>query len=144
MDKKFEKLGNELQELVDAETRKIYSEKVIQYFTQHENMGRLNDPDGSAYIKGPCGDSMEMYLAIADDSISEVRFFTDGCVPTIACGSAATKLVKGRHIKDAMKIAPADIINALDGLPEWNLHCAILATTTLYKALADYLLRKQI
>ena len=143
MDKDLEKLANELQESIDAETRKIYSEKVIHYFTHHENMGRMNDPDGSAYIKGPCGDSMEMYLTILDDNISEARFFTNGCVPTIACGSAATELVKGKHINDAMKIAPADIINTLDGLPEWNLHCAILATMTLYKALADYLLRKK-
>ncbi len=144
MNKDLEQIGNELQELVDAETRKVYSEKVIQYFNRHENMGRMNAPDGSAYVKGPCGDTMEIYLAISGDTISEVRFFTDGCAPTIACGSAATKLVSGKSIQDAMKIAPANIINELDGLPETNLHCAILAVTTLYKALADFLIRKPI
>ncbi len=143
MNNDFDNIENELQELVDAEARKIYSEKVIQYYTHHENMGRMNAPDGSAYVKGPCGDTMEIYLTIAGDSISEVRFFTDGCAPTIACGSAATKLVSGKSIQDAMKIAPADIINELDSLPEINLHCAILAITTLYKALADFLLQKQ-
>ncbi len=144
MDKNLEKIGNELQKLVDAETRKIYSEKVIQYFNRHENMGRMNAPDGSAYIKGPCGDTMEMYLEISGDNISKACFFTDGCVPTIACGSSATKLVEGKNIHDAMKIAPADILNELDGLPEINLHCAILAINTLYKALADFLLQRQI
>jgi hypothetical protein len=27
-----------------------------------DNMGRMNDPDGSAFINGICDDSMEMYL----------------------------------------------------------------------------------
>ena len=40
-----------------------------------DNMGRMNDPDGSAFIKGQCGDTMEMYLVIADGVITEAVFF---------------------------------------------------------------------
>ena len=55
----------------------------------------------------------------------------------------ATELVKNRSINDILKISPADIIHTLKKLPEENLHCAILAVNTLQKALADYLLRRQ-
>jgi nitrogen fixation NifU-like protein len=143
MSNDFENFGNELQKSIDTEARSIYSEKVIQYSSHPENMGRMNDPDGVAAVSGLCGDSIEIFLTVVDDRISDIRFATDGCGPTIACGVMATKLAKERTIKDAMKISPADIINGLDGLPERNLHCAILATMTLYKALADYLLRKE-
>ena len=51
-----------------------------------ETMGRMNDPDGSAFIKGTCGDTMEMYLVIAEDRITEVKFFTDGCGSSVFCG----------------------------------------------------------
>ena len=60
------------------------------------NLGRMNDPSGSAWIKGLCGDTMEMYLSINEGTITDARFFTDGCAPTHACGSLVTRLVKGR------------------------------------------------
>ena len=143
MEKDLDRLGNELQESIDADVRNIYSEKVAQYAAQPENIGRMNDPDGSAFIKGLCGDTMEMYLVISDEKISEALFYTDGCGVTLACGTVVTKLAKGRDLKDALRISPADIIDELDGLPGENLHCGILAASTLHRALADYLLRKQ-
>jgi hypothetical protein len=44
-----------------------------QPLIEPDNMGRMNDPDGAAYIKGICGDSMEMYLVIEDG----IRRFAD-------------------------------------------------------------------
>lgn len=141
----FEKLIEELQESIDEDARKYYSEKTIQYFTHPINVGRMNDPDGAAILKGVCGDSMEMYLIISENKITKACFYTeDGCGVTVACGSIATKLAEGRSLKDALRISPAEIIEELDGLPAENIHCAILATSTLHKALADYLLRRQI
>ena len=80
--------------------------------------------------------------AIRNNKIYDASFSTNGCGPTIACGSTVTELVKGKSIEDALKLSPASIIDALDGLPEDNIHCAILAVNTLHKAIADYSLRK--
>ena len=41
-----------------------------------------------------------------------------------------------------LSISPAEIIRTLKVLPEDHLHCAILAVTTLYRAIADYLLQR--
>ncbi|MFH0975165.1 MAG: iron-sulfur cluster assembly scaffold protein [Spirochaetota bacterium] len=107
------------------------------------NMGRMNDPDGAASITGLCGDTMEMYLIINNNKISESWFFTNGCASSIAAGSATAELAKGKEINEALSISPADIINQLKNNPVFEIHCAILAVMTLDKAIADYILRME-
>ena len=137
-----DKLKNELQKAVQQSEEDIYSSKVLEYARKPVNVGRMNAPDGSAYCTGICGDSMEIYLQVEDKTITEAVFFSDGCGVTYACGSAVTQLVKGRHLQHALDISPGDIIDELDGLPDENIHCAILAASTLHKAIADYLRRQ--
>ena len=104
--------------------------------------GRMNDPTGGAYIKGPCGDEMEFYLDINDGVIEDIKFYTGGCVTTIACGSMTAQLALGKSIEDALGISPKTVISKLSGLPEEQRHCSVLAVSTLYKAIVDYLFRK--
>jgi len=106
-----------------------------------KHFGRMNDPDGSAFVKGVCGDSMEFYLIIRENVIEEVRFHTDGCEHTRACGEAAAELVNGKTLDEALAVSPARIRERAGGLPEDHTHCAILASLTHMKALADYLYR---
>ena len=110
--------------------------------TSHEDpfFGRMNDPTASAAIKGLCGDEMEFYLVIRDGRIEDVRYHTNGCAHTRMCGSAVARRAMGRTISDALAINPRAIIDAQECLPEEGKHCAILAVTTLYRAIADYLL----
>ena len=103
-------------------------------------MGRMNDPDGSAYIKGMCGDTMEMYLTIENGRISNSRFYTDGCASSVSAGSLTAELAKGKEIKDALRISPADIIDEMRQNPGFEKHCAILSVMTLHKAIADYII----
>ncbi len=107
-----------------------------------ENMGRLNDPDGSAWIKGLCGDTIEIYLIIKDDKVTKAAFDTDGCNISRACGSAAANLAEGKMLKDVLRLSPADIIDMWVDIPQENIHCTILAISTLHKAVANYLQRK--
>jgi nitrogen fixation NifU-like protein len=139
-DKKFE----DLEKFVMNEMRNIYSEKAIEYSMQPRNVGIIENPDGYAKIKGPCGDTMEIYLKIEDDCIKDAKFFTDGCGATIACGSAVTEIAKGKSIKEVLKISPNDVLDFLDGLPEENIHCSILSVNTLHTALAIYFLLKNL
>jgi nitrogen fixation NifU-like protein len=104
-------------------------------------MGRLNAPDGSAFVKGLCGDSMEMYLVIEQHSIVDARFFTDGCEASRRCGSAAASMACGKSIREVLALSPGGVLQAAVNIDEQHIHCAILAITTLHKAVADYLLR---
>ena len=101
----------------------------------------MTDPTGGAFVRGLCGDTMEFYLVIKDDIITEVKCYADGCLYTKACGRAVAKRVIGRNILDALGTNPKEIIDTETDLPKENRHCAILAVSVIYRAIADYLLK---
>jgi nitrogen fixation NifU-like protein len=119
--------------------RKTYSEKVIDHFLNPRNLGELADADGFGKGTGPCGNTMQICLRINDGKITDVAFMTDGCGATIACGSIITELAKSKAVTEVFKITQDDILKGLDGLPESDIHCSLLAADTLKKALRDYL-----
>ena len=120
----------------------MYSKDIITLAKNPKHFGRMNGPTCAGSIKGPCGDEMEFYLVIKDKIVDEVKFYTKGCIATIVCGSMTAQLVLGKSIDDALGISPKKVIEALNGLPEDHCHCSILAVSTLYRAIADYLLKK--
>ncbi len=86
-------------------------------------------------MSGICGDTIGIFLTVEDDKIDKIGFVTDGCGPTVACGSALTCMVRGKSITDATKISSKDLLEYLGGLPIENTHCADLAVNTLLGAL---------
>jgi nitrogen fixation NifU-like protein len=103
--------------------------------------GRMNDPHGSAWIKGLCGDTMEYYLVIEKDTLTAVSFETDGCEGTLACGNTVALLAEGKSLKEALALSPAGVIDYIGNLPKEHLHCAILSVMTFHKAIAEYILK---
>ena len=103
--------------------------------------GRMNDPTGAAVLVGLCGDEMEFYLDIRDGVIADVKYHTDGCAETRQCGRCAAERAFGMTVADALSINPRQIIDSSPGLPDSGRHCAILAVSALYRAIADYLLK---
>jgi nitrogen fixation NifU-like protein len=132
------KLLEELQNKIEYVEEKKFSKIVINEFRHPSNFGKLNKPNAKATIKGPCGDTMNIQLEIKNKKIVNASFFTDGCGPTIACGSMLTKIIKNKTLQEANKISSSDLLLALKGLPIENQHCTILATNTLKKAIASY------
>lgn len=134
------KYTEELQELILEKIKKKYSEAVIDHWQNPRNFEKIENPDGYASVKGPCGDTMEMFIKMKNDRISECGFQTDGCGTTIVCGSVATTLAQDKTFIEAL----ADVIlKRVGGLPASDVHCAELAAETLRRALADYLCQKQ-
>lgn len=139
----LDKLAQEIQDSILAEERKVYSEKVIELFLNPKNLGQIKDADAVGAVTGPCGDTMQIWLKVRDDKIIQVRFLTDGCGPTVACGSMLTELVKSKSVNEALKITPDELTLILGGLPESHLHCALLSVNTLQAAIRDYLASKR-
>ena len=120
---------------VGAETAAAESDAPDRFF------GRMNDPSAVAVLTGPCGDTMEFYLAIRDDIIEEVKYYTEGCHSTRLCGAAVAARVWNRNIFDALSVSAGEILDALKGSLEQERHCALLAVSAFYRAIADYLLK---
>lgn len=94
-------------------------------------------PDGYGANTGDCGDTIEIFLAVRDNSIIDAAYATDGCMFTHLSGLAVTELVKTRSIERAWKIKPEHVIAAIPDLPTDHYHCAELAAGALYRALTD-------
>ncbi|MGQ9671940.1 MAG: iron-sulfur cluster assembly scaffold protein [Candidatus Aminicenantales bacterium] len=142
-DDDLEEFTRKLQAEILEQIKKRYTPTVIDHWQNPRNLGRLESPDGYAQVKGSCGDTMEMFLRVESDLITDCTFQTDGCGTTIACGSVATELAQGKSFPEALGLISAkEILKRLGGLPESDVHCANLAAETLRRALADYLYQK--
>ena len=131
------------QELVIEEMREVYSEIAIDHALNPRNMGNMEAADGYASVTGPCGDTMDIWLKVKDDTIVKAIFITDGCGTTIAAGSMVTELAKGKNTSQALRTSQEDVLAALNGLPEESKHCALLAANTLKAAVKNYLTLKK-
>jgi len=138
MSNNFQKMANELQASIMEDARKVYSEEVIERWLNPRNLGKVRNPDGFAKIKGPCGDTMQISFKVNDGRLAKLKFTTDGCASSIAAGSMATELAQGKKIEDAAEISQQMILQALKGLPEESVHCALLASNTLKEAIRNY------
>jgi len=118
----------------------LYSEKVMDHFKNPRNVGEMENPDGVGHVGNPvCGDIMELYIKIKDGIIVDAKFKTFGCGAAIATSSMVTEIVKGKSIKEALKISNKTVTEALDGLPAVKMHCSVLAEDALKSAIDDYL-----
>ena len=102
------------------------------------NLGKPDHWDGRALGVGVCGDSIEVFIDVNGSTLKQVRHTPRGCVYTVACGSAVSKLAEGRLVEEVLKIQPQDVADELGGLPADHMHCANLAVNTLGEAVADY------
>jgi nitrogen fixation NifU-like protein len=134
----FDRMVKELQREIDEQEQAVYSATVIEEVHNPSNIGRMSQPDVRGLVHGWCGDTMEIYLRLNGESIEEATFVTDGCGPSVACGSRLTRMVTGMSLEEASELLPKDLLDALDGLPEDSVHCAELAIKTLQNALFNY------
>ena len=118
----------------------LYSEKVMDHFTNPRNVGEIDDAQGVGVVgNAKCGDIMKIYLEIDEnDIITDCKFKTFGCGAAIATSSMATELIKGKSVKEALALTNSAVVDALDGLPPVKVHCSVLAEEAVRSAIADY------
>ena len=117
----------------------LYSDKVMDHFQNPRNVGKLDDADGVGEVgNAKCGDIMRMYIKVRDGVIVDCKFNTFGCGSAIATSSMATELIKGKPVEDALELSNKAVVEALDGLPAYKLHCSVLAEEAVKAAVKDY------
>ncbi len=123
----------------------IYSEKVMDHFTNPRNVGEIENADGIGEIgNAKCGDIMKMYIKVENNVIVDVKFKTFGCGSAIATSSIATEMIKGQTIEEALTLSNKAVVEALGGLPAHKIHCSVLAEQSIRAAIADYYRRQGI
>lgn len=125
----------------------MYSEKVMDHFTNPRNVGEIEDASGVGTVgNAKCGDIMRIYLDIDEETkiIKDCKFKTFGCGAAVATSSMATELVIGKSIEEAMQVTNKAVMEALDGLPPVKVHCSLLAEEAIHAALWDYATKNNI
>ena len=123
----------------------LYSEKVMDHFRNPRNVGEMENADGIGEVgNAKCGDIMRMYIKVENNIITDVKFKTFGCGSAIATSSIATELIKGKPVDEALKLTNQAVVEALDGLPAYKLHCSVLAEEAIKAAVKDYYVKHNI
>ena len=124
----------------------MYSEKVMDHFTNPRNVGEIENASGVGTVgNAKCGDIMRIYLDIDEKGgITDCKFKTFGCGAAVATSSMATELVKGKTVQEALKVTNKAVMEALDGLPPVKVHCSLLAEEAIHAALWDYATKQNI
>ena len=139
--------AKELQEALDQAILQELGEganpKLVEHGLRPRNAGTMQDPDGEATRSRACGDAMCIQVRLRGDRVQEIRFMTNGCGPMAACGSMVTELALGSSLREAMGIQEQQVMNALQGLPKEERHCATLAVETLRAAVRDALIHRR-
>ena len=122
----------------------LYSDKVMDHFRNPRNVGVIEDANAIGEVgNAKCGDIMKMYLKIEDDVGKDVKFETFGCGSAIASSSMATELIKGKPVSEVKTLTNKAVAEALDGLPDYKMHCSVLAEEAIQSALEDYQNRQE-
>lgn len=119
-----------------------YSEKVIDHYTNPQNVGSFDKNDinvGTGLVGAPeCGDVMKLQIKVDDNNeIVDAKFKTFGCGSAIASSSLATEWIKGKTIDEANTIKNVEIVEELS-LPPVKIHCSVLAEDAIKSAIQDY------
>jgi len=117
----------------------MYSDKVMDHFSNPRNVGELEDADGVGEVgNASCGDIMKIFLKVEDNVIKDIKFKTFGCGAAIATSSMVTEMAIGKTLEAAMELTNAAVAEALDGLPPAKMHCSNLAADALHEAIKNY------
>ncbi|MFH1290886.1 MAG: iron-sulfur cluster assembly scaffold protein [Nanoarchaeota archaeon] len=118
---------------------KVYSKKIIDRFRDPEFVGEMEDANAVGEEGNfKCGDVMKVYLKVKDDKIKDIKFETYGCVAAIASTDMMCELAKGKTLDEAYKMSNEEIVRGLGEMPAVKVHCSILGTRALRKAIDDY------
>ena len=113
-----------------------YSDIVLDHYRRPRNAGDLPGAHRVGSAGSPQdGDTLRLAFRLDGDRIAAVRFQALGCPAAIAAGSAATELLEGKTVDQALALTNDDVIRYLGGLPASKRQCSVLAEQAVRAAL---------
>jgi len=101
-------------------------------------LGRGVVPTGAATASAggaPCGDVVRLAVLVEAGTVTDAGFDAAGCGATLAAGSAAVALARGRAVLDVARVGVDALAAELGGLSVGKRHAAELAADALHRAL---------
>jgi nitrogen fixation NifU-like protein len=123
----------------------IYHEMIVEYSRHPANFGKIENADITYHDSNPlCGDSIDIFMNVTDNKVSDIKFSGRGCAICMACSSVLTEIVKGKSIDEVKKIQKNDVLGelGLENLQAVRIKCALLSLKVLKYGLYSYLANK--
>lgn len=128
-----------MQERIDEDTRAAWGEEAFRRWVDPPNRGALEVPDAAAELRGTCGDTMAMFLRFQNERVCVATFETDGCGPSVVCGSVAAEMAVGKNVEELLDITGDQVLSRAGQIPEDHHHCAFLAASVLHEAVNRFM-----
>jgi nitrogen fixation NifU-like protein len=122
---------------VSTTTAGPYSAVIKRRWRQPAFRGRLAAASAVAEDVNPlCGDRVRMELDVADGRVRDARFGGDSCAICTASADVLAETVAGRTVREALALAPADLLEALEAdIRPTRMRCVTLPLDVLRAAL---------
>lgn len=118
----------------------MYQENILEHYKAPHNHGRIENPTTHNHAYNPlCGDEIDLYLIIENNTIKDVKFYGRGCAISQSSASMLTDRIKGKRLDEIRNITKEEILEMI-GIPlsAVRLKCALLSLDTLRSSIKIY------
>ncbi|MBW2985352.1 SUF system NifU family Fe-S cluster assembly protein [Candidatus Woesearchaeota archaeon] len=118
------------------EAREMYQEHILENYKDPMNFGTIDNPTNEKRELNPlCGDDITIRLIINENKVKEIKFTGRGCAISMASASLLTEQVKGKTIKEILKLSQENIMELLMiSISPGRMKCATLSLKALQEA----------
>ena len=118
------------------EAREMYQEHILENYKDPMNFGTIDNPTNEKRELNPlCGDDITIRLIINENKVKEIKFTGRGCAISMASASLLTEQVKGKTIKEILKLSQENIMELLMiPISPGRMKCATLSLKALQEA----------
>ena len=119
----------------------MYRENILDHYKEPHNKRPLAGATFShREINPSCGDTIDLYVRLADGKVAEATFEGHGCAISQAAVSMLTDHVKGMTVEELKGLAKEDVFRLLGvEIGMTRLRCALLGLKTLEVGLQNHL-----
>ena len=126
----------------------IYTEMIIEYSRNPSNFGKIDEPHIHKHDSNPlCGDSIDLYINIDENKVSNVKFYGKGCAICMACTSVLTEMIQGKTLDEVKNFQKDELLGEL-GLEHLiktspvRIKCALLSLKALKHGIYTFFVEK--
>ena len=126
----------------------IYTEMIIEYSRNPSNFGKIDEPHIHRHDSNPlCGDSIDLYINIDENKVSDVKFDGKGCAICMACTSVLTEMIQGKTLDEVKNFQKDELLSEL-GLEHLiktspvRIKCALLSLKALKHGIYTFFVEK--
>ncbi len=102
---------------------------------------RMGDEFCAGIVTGSCGETIEIYIKVDKEVVTDAAFYTDGCQFSVLCGYLAARQAIGKTIEEAAEVEGDTILELVKGIPPTETHCAYLAASALHAAIHEWVIK---